>query len=686
MKNGLLIIFLLALLCSIGAYFYGNKTEVEYYASGKVKSETSRAIFKKNGIYREYYENGMIKSTVNYVNDQKSGKQITFLPDGGRIETNYKNNQISGLQNYFNAANQTTRIISYSHGKKNGIVKVFATKDKWVEFFFASDNPDGRFSYLQQFEGTISNKKIQIQNPEKSAITYKITAQIVCDNDKFLNSLSEYVQNKNEQTINKFLGCLAFSEVFYETADYQVAFNGNLVYPKFSKDSVLTVKVKNEDFVNDLFPFKISDFNGLIYMLFKENNKEAFIQYFSEDNKNLLSATLISEEDILSGITMFLQDNLWHNDELSGGPVENLTLTSLQIFDINQKLIASFSGSFNLYNAFNKSSQFELFDAKQKPWVTFKTDADSVYGTILYPLTFKPFLSFKITATDDLKEVYHMVMDSVKNFDKLGALDTIQNNSERVTAGMELKDFILYNKQGQEILKANAGWKLGSQIYTVLQNPIDNFVGTFKFYQNNQIKNTMEVQDDDVIVSHNHGDNLSDVFGIQYNKTDKILQILKRFFQENTTGTFEPFMYETEKMLLIEHPQSVITYEVSDVLNYYKAEQIAQLTKKYASFLNKYLSDNDLNDSFNEINNNVFNRTPIVPTIRDAGLSDNDNYLQNVKIVYVPRLGNSFAKTTDLTLKLTFRTLPVCLYTAQILGVSDLCHKENLSFSYTVKQ
>ena len=103
-------------------------------------------------------------------------------------------------------------------------------------------------------------------------------------------------------------------------------------------------------------------------------------------------------------------------------------------------------------------------------------------------------------------------------------------------------------------------------------------------------------------------------------------------------------------------------------------------------FLTKYLSENKQISNTNKDSNILKNEVISVPTIREAGLVDNENYLQNAKIIYVPKTSNPFASNTDLTLKLTFTTLPVCLQTAQLLGVPDLCRKEDLSFSYTIKQ
>ena len=690
MKNALLIIFLLALLGAIGGYFYSNKTQIEYYANGKVKSETSRAIFKKNGMYREYYEDGTFKLSVNYVNDQKSGKQITFLPNGDRIETIYKNNQISGVQTYFNPSNEQTRLIAYSNGQKNGITRLFDNEGKTVEFFFFAGKIDGRFSFLQEFEGTIANNKITIKNPEKSDVKYDITAQIVCDSDKLIDVVSTYIQNKNTQTMEAFLGCLAFSEAIYETDTYQFVYKGNLVYPKFSKDSVLTVRLKNKEMPIDVFPLKLIEPKGYLSVLFKENNKDMSIQYFNEDNRNLLTATFVSKDDMLAGLTTFMQKNLWHYDNLKVGLVENLILTSLQIFDTNQNLIAYFNGSFNLYNAFDKQSQFELLNTKKKPWITLKTDPDTLNVTILYPLTQRPFLSAKISITDDFKEVYRMVMNSVQHLDELGMMDEIQNNSTRITAGMLLKDLVVYDEQGNASLKINAHFKPNTQIYNILQNPMEYVLGTVEFYQNKQIVHKMEVTQNDTVVLQNPSDNLAGTIVIHQEKTEEILKQLTNYFQKTAATTFEPFLYETEKMLLKENPNGVITHEFADALNYYRSEQIAKLTKQYAGFLLRYLSEQKQNSNLNTDKNITesgrIKEIIVAPTIQDAGLVDNVNYLQNAKIVYVPKVSNPFATNTDLTLKLTFTTLPVCLQTAQLLGVADLCRKEDLSITYTVNQ
>ena len=690
MKNALLIIFLLALLGAIGGYFYSNKTQIEYYANGRIKSETSRAMFKKNGLYREYYEDGPVKLSVNYVNDQKSGKQISFLPNGDKIETLYKNNQISGIQTYFNPSNEKTRLIAYTNGKKNGITKLFDPNGKTVDFFFVSGKIDGKFSFLQQFDGTITNNKITIQSPEKSDVKYDVTAQIICDADKLIDAVSAYIQNKNTQTTEDFLGCLSFSEATFETESYQLIFKGNVSYPKFLKDSALTIHFKNKEFLMGNLPFKFTETNDFIYVLFKGNNKDISVQYFNEDNRNLLTATLNGKEDVLKGLTTFVQENLWHQDNLKAEPVENLTLKTLQIFDTEQKLIANFDGSFNLYKAFEEPSHFELLNAQNKHWITLNTNMDALDISILYPLTLRPFISAKIMITDDLKEVYRKVMNSVQYLDKLGVMDEIQNNSTRITEGVSLKDLTIYDEQGNMSLKINAYFKPNTQIYNVFQNPIEYVLGTVEFYQNNQIVHKMEVTKNNTVVLQNPSNNLEEKSVFYQEKTSEILKQLKDYFQKTAATTFEPFLYEIEKMLLKENPNGVITHEFADALNYYRSEQIAKLTKQYAEFLLRYLSEQKQNSNLNTDKNITesgrIKEIIVAPTIQDAGLVDNVNYLQNAKIVYVPKVSNPFATNTDLTLKLTFTTLPVCLQTAQLLGVADLCRKEDLSITYTVNQ
>lgn len=688
MKNALLILFLLGLLGSIGIYFYSNKTQIEYYANGRIKSETSRAMFKKNGLHREYYEDGPVKLSVNYINDQKSGKQISFLPNGDKIETLYKNNQISGIQTYFNPSNEKTRLIAYTNGKKNGITKLFDQNGKTVDFFFVSGKIDGKFSFLKQFDGTITNNNVTIKSPEKSDVKYDITAQIICDADKLIDAVAAYIQNKNTQTTEEFLGCLSFSEATYETESFQLSFKGNVAYPKFSKDSALTIHFKNKESLMSNLPFKLDEANDFIYVLFKGNNKDISVQYFSEDNKNLLTATFNGKEDVLKGLTTFVQDNLWHQDNLKAEPVENLTLKTLQIFNTEQKLIADFKGSFNLYKAFEKPSQFELLNAQNKPWITLKTNRDAVDISILYPLTLRPFISAKITVTDDLKEVYHMVMNSVQYLDKLGVMDEIQNNSTRITEGVSLQDLIIYDEQGNTSLKINAHFKPNTQIYNVLQNPIEYVWGTVDFYQNKQIIHKMEATKNDTVVLQIPNDNLAGIIEMHQEKTSNILNQLKNYFQKTAATTFEPFLYETEKMLLKENPNALITHEFTDALNYYRSEQIAKLTKRYAEFLLKYLSEQKQNSNTDKTITETGRTTKIivVPTIQETGLANNINYLQNAKIVYVPKVPNPFATNTDVTLKLTFTTLPVCLQTTQLLGVPNLCRKEDLSFNYTVSQ
>ncbi len=136
-----------------------------------------------NGYNVFYYPNGFKLSEGNLKDGKPDGYWITYYVNGNKkSEGNRKNFLLDSVWTFFNEKGDTTKIINYAQGQRNGFYFTFITKDDSLNInylsskeLYVNDKKQG-FSFYYYPNGKLKNKiftKI-ITNTEKDTNTQKM--------------------------------------------------------------------------------------------------------------------------------------------------------------------------------------------------------------------------------------------------------------------------------------------------------------------------------------------------------------------------------------------------------------------------------------------------------------------------------------------------------------------------------
>ena len=336
-KNVIIAASALILAGGIGtAYWYGNQPNITYYPNGKMKTFVERKFFKENGAGKLYDEKGKLIHTYNVIDGKKNGTAKLIFKDG-EMKFGYFNNKVSGEM----------------HIDADVDVKDFADLG------------------VSANEGTI---KIQKKNDNNA---FKITAQIVCEDEPFILALQKLADERNQNNFIQLAKCLNIERFRFTEDDgnFEFEMNGGFQYPEFNETTTIAVRAPDYESSTEMnaVDFTITGKNITVKYKNEEGNIEITGDIVGENEeifKAAIEAYNKSEEDKFDYKTF---ENLAGKLEITGAKLD------LPESDVN----CTYSGGFT-YPGFVKDSKLEC---------NAKADTDKIDALVRMRPEAKVFLS-----------------------------------------------------------------------------------------------------------------------------------------------------------------------------------------------------------------------------------------------------------------------------------------------------
>ena len=159
----------------------------EYYADGKVKSETQVKDTLAHGLMKNYDRDGNVMSVYTFNMGKQDGPAVSYYPNGNlNLKMYYKDGKREGITQWYYDTGELFRTIPYKNGDINGI-KTSYYKDGTImsEAPFLDDMPGiGLKEYNKKGELLKDDTKIIITEENRLFAENRFTLYISLNNPK----------------------------------------------------------------------------------------------------------------------------------------------------------------------------------------------------------------------------------------------------------------------------------------------------------------------------------------------------------------------------------------------------------------------------------------------------------------------------------------------------------------------
>ena len=467
-KNKLFLYFIIGIVvfCIVGAafaYWKGNQPKITYYPNGSVKTSVQRTFFKENGELLAYNPDGTLSGKFNVTDGIKNGAAHIYL-------------------------NGVTLDINYNNGQWEGPIKI-DTKGLFEDIEKANINID-------------SNRNLTLSDKfNDSNLTIK--TKLACEDNRFFDSIQNFINNRNNQTFVEFAGCLDFNKLEVADNDFACLLNGSFQYPNFKSDTTLTCEDKNNLASAFMAPAAAGGFGDIEGL----GNFKMTLNYVKKDN--IFQLKISDSNDKYSQVQNFsgIEKIIPNIAEFAFSKQEGKDLAKLA-----SSLIKDFkSGNSSVVvggrKVFESIGEFSIEDGFSNPWTAsfyglnknitsqMKVTDKGTIMNIAYPISNKPMLSFGIKFHEKLKVKYKALLnDIIEEFENNSEDDAISHLAQKMPKyAMTFSDVInsfsglLMNNKGEKLLGVVINTKKGINFETLMEEPENAFNAKIVTYKNNAV-------------------------------------------------------------------------------------------------------------------------------------------------------------------------------------------------------
>ncbi len=565
------IIFTLVTLLAISGYIgYGYMTRKTYYKNGQLQSVTPYKFYKKDGVYKEYYENGQQKMEVLYKDNLKTGMQINYFKDGIRLET------------------------PYTLGKKEGVAKLYYSDSYFTSIPFKNN----------KLTGTIDLDGINITIAEDGTLTLgdNVNGTFTCPGKEFIDNIA--VKDKQSRLFG-LAKCILFEKAQltnFGTPPLNITFNGAFQFPKFFKNSTLTVVDENNLFEkqNPIDTSALDNMSPLIKE-FTTYNQHYYVQQgdviFDKNNKNITVKGKNKNQEPLFEIDLSVNKLTSFIEKLatiSNLSKEDFALKLLRETTIQKYLFLSPQGKKNFEfvgqlgldaGLLSNGSHFDFYSANEKPVLKLTKIEKGMNIKLTYPAGDKDFFTADIKVDnpsyDELIKKIQTIPDLT--LEKLQKTLYSTNPFALIPSTVAIENLNLKDYEGNTVLTIKS---------FVVSPLMQQATGEITVYQGNQIYATYLIQGNGSQIEMLTPDGQRQLLP----NNDITATLNKEWIETQRQKIAIPFIKEAEDEIKNPNKTSMTFAYMGGVEGYntaianYTAHEIADLISKYSTLIEASLT------------------------------------------------------------------------------------------------